>query len=298
MSAIETKDRDTALWETANRQFGLLRLGDLRSAGFGRNDVAHRVATRRLTRLHHRVFALGHTALRDEGYWLAALWACPGSALSLWSAAGYHRWSVKPPDGAVHVSTTAGARSRPSLTVHRVRHLGPLDVFTTGLFTVTTVPRTLIDLADHLDWPGFRELADRQRYLDLGLLRRAQQRTPKRPGAPLVTRLLEADDAHTKSEFERRFLRFVDAHELPRPDALNARVAGHRADCVYRTPRVVVELDGRAYHERRDQMRADRQRDFDYQVAGHRILRLLWDELHADEADATTRKIRRMLALS
>lgn len=297
MPVLDAKHRDAWLWETANAQFGLLRLDQLRAAGFDRNDIATRVAARRLTRVHHRVYALGHTALRDEGWRLAAQWAAGhGATLSHWSAAAHHRWPVTSPDGTVHLSTTSSARSRAGITVHRTRHLGPLDASSQGPFTVTTVPRTLVDLADLMDWEQFRALADAQRFLDLTRLRKAQLRAPKRHGAPLVTRLLEADDAHTKSEFERRFLAFLTAHELPRPDALNERVAGHRADCVYKSQRVVVELDGRAYHQRRDQMRADRQRDFDYQVAGYRILRLVWDELHPDEAAATATKVRRMLA--
>jgi very-short-patch-repair endonuclease len=113
----------------------------------------------------------------------------------------------------------------------------------------------------------------------------------------LVTRLIEADDAHTKSEFERRFLRFLKAQQLPPPDALNEDVAGHKADCVYRTRHLVVELDGRAYHRRRAQMRADRHRDVDYQLDGYLILRLVWDDLHDDEAAATARRVRRMLRL-
>jgi very-short-patch-repair endonuclease len=76
------------------------------------------------------------------------------------------------------------------------------------------------------------------------------------------------------------------------------RVAGHLADCVHRSARLVVELDGRAFHERRAQMRADRHRDTDYQLDGHRILRLVWDDLHPDEATRTAGRVRRMLALS
>jgi hypothetical protein len=150
-------------------------------------------------------------------------------------------------------------------------------------------------------WDAFRALADGLPRLEVRAIARAQARCPKRAGAPLVSRLIEADDAHTKSEFERRFLRFTKAHGLPRPDLLNRWVAGHKADCVYRFPAgrsprgLVVELDGRAYHQRRAQMRADRHRDTDYQLAGHLILRLVWDDLHPSEASRTSRRLRRLL---
>lgn len=297
MSALEAQAREFLLLATANRQFGLLRHAHLRAAGLAQHQIEHRLATARLNRVQHRVYALGHTTLRDEGVWLAALWACGQHAvLSHTTAAAFHRMLEWDLTGDVHVSSPARVKSRPGIVAHRTRHLDRADLFHSGPFTVTTIPRTLVDVADILDWPEYRELADRQPRLHLHRIAEAQARTPFRPGAPRVRRLIEADDAHTKSEFERRFLRFLAAHRLPRPDGLNVRVAGHRADCVYRAQRLVIELDGRAFHRRRSQMRADRQRDGDYQLAGYRILRLVWDDLHPSEAAATADRICRLLA--
>jgi len=299
MTALDTKaHREIALRDLATDQFGVLRYDDLTGAGLERHHIAHRLEHGRLTRLHHRVYAFGHTALRAEGRWLAAQWACgDGAVLSHATAAAFHEMAAESPGAGVHITATRQLARRAGITPHETRHLDRVDVFHAGHFAVTTIPRTLVDLADILDWSDYRAIADRQRALRLDRILEAQQRTPFRPGAPLVKRLLEADDAHTKSEFERRFLRFLKAHGLPRPDGLNLRVAGNRADCVYRTAtRLVVELDGRAYHERRAQMRADRRRDTDYQLAGYRILRLVWDDLHPDEAPATAARIRALLA--
>ena len=69
------------------------------------------------------------------------------------------------------------------------------------------------------------------------------------------------------AEKASRFVRLCDAAQLPRPPELNASVAGHEADCVYRAARLIVELDGRAYHERRAQQQADLHRDADSQLA-------------------------------
>lgn len=309
MDGPRRKDRETLLLERANEQFGLLRYPDLREYGLTPDAINGRIARRRLNRVQHQVYAFGHTALRDEGAWLAALWACTSTdpdrdttkdpALSHLTVARFHRWPLRPDnDEPVHLSTTGTIRSRDGITVHRTRHLDPVDVHQVGHFRITAIPRTFVDLADVLPWPTYRALADAQRQLHLDKIRQAQQRTPKRPGAPLVTRLIEADDAHTKSVFERRFLRFLDTHQLPRPDGLNVRVAGHTADCHYARPRLVIELDGRAFHARRDQMRADRHRDADYQLSGHRILRLVWDDLHPNEAPRTATTLRRMLATS
>jgi hypothetical protein len=298
MRTPDLKDREQWLFARANEHLGLLRYDDLRAAGLKPTAIARRLAARRLTRVHDRVYAFGHTALRDEGRWLAALWTVGEDAvLSHFTAAAFHGWGVRDPDGLTHVSTLGAAQSRDDITVHRTRHLDRIDVMAAHPLRVTHIPRTLVDLADVMDWPEYRALADGLPYLAVDRIRAAQRRAPKRPGAPLVTRLIAADDAHTKSEFERRFLRFATARGIPRPDHLNHEVAGHKADCVYEAQQVVIELDGRGYHARRAQMRADRARDTDYQLVGYRIMRLVWDDLHADAAATTARRVRAMLRL-
>jgi hypothetical protein len=299
MPAKHLKLREQQLFDQANRRWGLLRTQDLARAGVDRNGIAHRVALHRLTRIHQGVYAFGHTVLPPEAYWLAALWTLGRDvALSHLTAAAFHGWLTQPPGDDVHVSTTRALDDRDGIVVHRTRHLDRVDVFRPHPLLVTHPPRTLVDLADVMDWGDYRALADRVPKLEIPAIRAAQARVPGRDGARLVTRLIEADDTHTKSEFERRFLRFSTRHGLPRPDGLNERVAEHQADCVYRTaPPLVIELDGRAYHQRRAEMRADRQRDSDYQLAGFRILRLVWDDLHDAEAPATVRRIRGMLGL-
>ncbi len=294
------KDREARLFALANQQYGLLFAEDLAAAGVDRDMVKRRVAAHRLTRLHRGVYAFGHTVLQEEGRWLAALRACgDDSALSHVTAGRFHGWPLDAGD-ALHLSTTRALSCRDDLVVHRTRHLDRVDLFDAHPFRVTTIPRTLVDLADHLGWDAYRALADGLRRVDLGAIGEAHARCPNRPGAPLVTRLIQADDAHTRSAFERRFLRFLIAQRLPRPEALNEDVAGHQADCVYRFSGralhgLVVELDGRAYHDRRSQMRADRHRDTDYQLAGYLILRLVWDDLHPAEAPRTIDRLRRLL---
>ncbi len=297
MGALRRKEIEERLLERANAQFGLLRHADLLALGFTRNEIRTRRTACRLNRVHAGVYAFGHTVLRDEGRWLAALWACgPHVVLSHSSAAAFHGWGLPDAAPTVHLSTLRTVRSRDDLVVHRVARLDRIDFHDDGRFPVTTVPRTLVDLADVLPWPAYRALADGLPKLHIDAIRAAQQRAPKRVGRGSVLRLIEADDAHTKSEFERRFLRFVRAHGVRDPDHLNHDVAGCTADAVYAGARLVVELDGRAYHERRAQMRADRRRDTEYQLAGYRILRLVWDDLHPGEAAATATRLRRFVA--
>ncbi len=157
------------------------------------------------------------------------------------------------------------------------------------------LPRTIIDVADVAPWDDVRGAVDALRWFSPSQLRAAQRRTPGRRGRGTIQRLLDADEAHTKSELERRFLIFLRRHGLPRPDGLNVWVAGLKADCLYAEARLVVELDGRSYHRRRGQMAADRLRDERYQLAGNRIQRFLWDDFHPAAEDVTAQRLTAML---
>lgn len=297
VSGMRSLDDTPPLLRLANRQFGVLTEGDLRDHGVSRFVVSRWLKSGRLTRLHRGVYVLGHKALRPEGRWLAAWWACgEDTALSHTSALACLGHGTEDELAPVHISTTREGTTRAGIVVHRVKTLHPLDVCEVGGFRVTTIPRTVVDLADVSCWQDFRDVADRIPKLHLAEVVRAQERAPGRRGSGLVNRLLDADQAHTKSEFERRYLRFCSAFALARPDDKNSWVASHKADCIYYGAKLVVELDGRAYHERRAQMRADRRRDADYQLGGYAILRLVWDDLHPDEAATTAERVRRFLA--
>ena len=269
----------------------------LLALGVSEGRVESWVRRGRLFRRHKGVYAVGRPALDRHGEWLAAVWACgAGAVLSHITAAELHGMAVETA-GVVHVSTTRDIASRPGLVVHRTRHLDPEDVVTLGLLPVTRQPRTLVDLADVLPYTELRGIADGLRRLDLAALRAAQDRAPNRRGAARVARLLDSERRRTRSELERRYLRFCSAHGLPRPEATNVRVAGHEVDALHAGARLAVELDGRAHHERRAQMRADRRRDAELRLAGLRVVRLVWEQLDASDAAATRRLLAALLAV-
>jgi hypothetical protein len=66
---------DQRVAELAGRQWGVVSLAQLRAAGLSYDAVRSRVRAGRLHRLHHGVYAVGHTVLRREGRWLAAVLA-------------------------------------------------------------------------------------------------------------------------------------------------------------------------------------------------------------------------------
>lgn len=281
----------------AERQEGLLRRADLLRLGLGTKAIDYRVRASRLFVRLPRVYSLGPGPFPRRTDWLAAVWWCGGdTTLSHLSAGAFLGHGDELDPSVVHVTTTGTAESRDGVTVHRTRHLHRLDWSRHDRLPVTNRSRTLIDEASLLPFETFRARAERLKQLPLEELWSALERAPGRQGSSAARRLLAGEASHTKSELERRYLRFCRRYRVPLPPELNAWVAGHKGDCVHRRERLVIELDGRAYHERRAQMTTDRRRDADYQLAHFRILRLTWWDLQPELAEQTAATVKAFLA--
>lgn len=299
--------REAAIAQLARRQQGLLRRSDLLELDLGEQAISYRSGTsRRLFELLPGIYAMSSGPFPRPTLWLAALWWCEAgsergggrsseSVLSHLSAGACLGHGPEPDRGKIYLTTTGSVRSRRGVTVHRVETLDPRDVRRRGLLRVTSPARILVDEAGMLTFPALRTRADRIKELPLRELTNVLERDPGRRGAVAARRLLAAEQRHTKSEFERRFLAFCRAHLIPLPPEQNQWVAGHKADCIYRRAWLVIELDGRAHHERRAQFTADRQRDTDYQLAHFRIVRLTWWDLEPEWAERTAEILRAFL---
>lgn len=182
MHGTDSKVGDWALVELAEAQEGLLRHGQLHALGLTDDAIDWRLRTGRLHRRHRGVYPLGHRLLGPRGAWLAAAWSVEGSVLSHRSAAAFYGW-ISEELREQHVTTTGKATSRPGLVVHRVEALDERDVQRFPLLAVTRRGRTLLDLAAILSYPELRAIVDRVRTLDLGAVRRAQLRAPRKRGS-------------------------------------------------------------------------------------------------------------------
>lgn len=290
MRELDSTQREWVIVELAEQQEGLLRHDQLVALGLDKSAIRRRLVAGRLHRRHRGVYTLGHRLLRPRGQWLAAAWAVEGGVLSHLSAAAFHGW-ITDELREQHVTTAQKATSRPGLRVHRVRELDERDVHRHPLVAVTRQARTILDLAAILPYQELRRIVDRIRALDVDAVRAAQARAPKKRGSQSVRRICGRMEAHTRSEFERRYLRFCRRHGLPLPDAVNVEVRGFLVDCRYEAAHIVVELDGRAFHARQDQMRADRRRDRKLARGRYGTVRLVWEDLDEDETAADLREI-------
>ena len=236
-----------------------------------------------------------------QGRWLAAVLACGSDALlSHRSAAAL--WDL------------GGAGTRPEVTTARKAGVGPAGVIRHGSTTlqlneatnslgipVTTVSRTLIDLADVVPRPRVErafEQAERIGILDVADLRRTCQRNPGRRGLKTLLPLLAIQRyaPDTRSELERRFVDLCRDRGLPLP-ACNATVAGLVVDAFWPSRRAIVELDGFHWHRTQSAFEEDRRRDATLMRAGYRVLRLTARRLDREPA-AVAADVRAHLAVA
>jgi very-short-patch-repair endonuclease len=98
----------------------------------------------------------------------------------------------------------------------------------------------------------------------------------------------------TRSEAERRLLELSRDARLPEPET-NATVLGYEVDFLWREQRLIVEVDGFAFHSTRAAFERDRRRDALLQDAGFRVLRVTWGQI-ADEPVALAVMLARATA--
>jgi hypothetical protein len=272
---------DLALFRIASRQHGSVTIAQLMAVGLTYSAVSQRIAAGRLQRIHRGVYAIGHNALSQHGRWMAAVLACgPNSALSHLPAATLWQIWRRRVSGS-DVSVPGRRRSRPGVRVHYCRRLDPRDVTVRESIPVTTVARTLVDLADVLTPEQLanviHEAAFRDRF-DPAATRAAMARAHGRHNLAVLDRALAlnaAGSAGTKSALEDQFLALTRAAGIPDP-LPNAAVqaAGRQIEVDFLWPdlRLCVEIDGPG-HNRTRTRNEDRERDEALQAAGHEVVR-------------------------
>jgi very-short-patch-repair endonuclease len=274
---------DTVIARLAARQHGVVSRAQLLVAGVTKSAIEARLRGGRLHPLHRGVYAAGHKAIGAKGRAMAAVLACgKGAALSHQSAGAL--WEIRPPwRGPVHVTAKQSGKRR-GIVVHRAGSLDGCEITRHHGIPVTSPARTLVDLADVLPPRALeRALAEAQIR---NLIPRGE--IPSAPGRRIVARRT----APTRSDLEIRFLALLDAHGLPGP-LVNERVLGYEVDMHWPEARLVVELDGYAFHGTRKAFEEDRARDAELQAAGWRVIRVT--DRGLDRPGSVAAQMRRLL---
>jgi very-short-patch-repair endonuclease len=162
---------------------------------------------------------------------------------------------------------------------------------------VTNVARTILDLAVTRPAVDVEELLAEvfaRKLTSRADLDRLLDRHRGRPGVPVLREILApGPPGRIRSEAERRLLALVRAAGLPRP-RVNARIDGYEVDFLWPDHRLVVEVDGHAFHSNRPQRERDSRRDQDLAVHGYLVLRVTWRQIDR-EPEALVARIAALL---
>jgi len=214
--------------EAAAGRWGVVSRAQLRAGGVALATVDYWVRAGRLRVVHRGVYAVGGAVLPREGRWLAAVLACgEGAVLSHLSAAVH--WNLLNYDARQpEVTAPASRQGVPGIRLHRSRSLDAQDTTGHQGIRITTVHRTLLDIAaDAPDHHLERALAQAERLqlYDHRAVEDVIARANGHRGTARLAHAIRSDPQFTRSELEARMRKLVRKHALPQPrfnDTLDA----------------------------------------------------------------------------
>jgi hypothetical protein len=275
--ATQLSTVEAVVAEMAARSHGVVTRAQLLAAAITRDEIAHRVRIGALLREHRGVYRVGHRAPSVEARYLAAVWACGdgavlsgGAAAHLW---GLLRGAAPPPEvtapGEHRIEGVITHRAR---SIERTAHRG---------IPVTTVPRTLVDLASDLSLDALARACHEAGVLHHTTPRQVDEILAKHPtikGAATLREILRGNVQVTLSALERAFQRRLRAADLPLPKT-NRPAHGRRVDCRWPEHRLTVELDSYRYHHSRHAWEQDRRREREARARGDEFRRYTYGDV-------------------
>lgn len=273
------------------RHDGVITLAQARHAGLSRQSVHQRVRAGTWRQCFRGVYFVDDRPFTDEARIRASVWAFGEYAVASGLAAA--RWHgltrFAPEDVEVTMPRNGSGRKREGTRLRR-RDLAPADIVECRGLRVTALPLTAIEAAVR----GYRNrgIMDRTLQGDTSLrdLWIAQLRNKGRHGSPAARILLQAADDGEHSEAERLLTKLLRAAGVTGWRS-NVRVGAYVADVVFRKAKVVIEVDGWAFHSDPESFQNDRRRQNDLALQGWQILRFTWLDLveYPDRVIATIR---------
>jgi hypothetical protein len=146
---------------------------------------------------------------------------------------------------------------------------------------VTTIPRTLVDLASVLTADDLaracHEAGVRHRTTP-AMVEAVLARRPRAPGATKLRAILRGDVHVVLSRLEKRFLERMREIRRPLPET-NRPGGGRRVDCRWPEHRLTVELDSYRFHSSRHAWQQDRRREREAYARGDEFRRYTWGDV-------------------
>jgi hypothetical protein len=226
------------------------------------------------------VYSVGHRAPSYDARYLAAVLAC-GEGAALGGRAAAHVLRLvkgRPPRPEVLTQTL---RRIDGIRTRRAPGLQPWEVTHVRGIPVTTVPRTLVDIAGELSTHDLARACHEAGVLHgttPGQVELVLTRRPNSRGAAKLRSILRGEKHVTLSKLERRFLQLLRKHGLPLPQT-NRSAGGRRVDCHWPVHHLIIELDSYRYHSSRHAWELDRRREREARAGGNEFRRYTYGDV-------------------
>ena len=240
---------------------------------------------------------MGHRAPSVESSYLAAVRACGERALLSGRAAAYLWGLIKgsPPPPEVTAPTQ---RRVPGVRTRRAKSgIDRRDATTCRGIPITTVPRTIVDLAATLPPPDLARAVHEavvRHKIKPHHVEAVLGRSPNAPGATTLRRVLRGDERVLLSQLEHAFIELLRANNLPLPQT-NRHKGAHWVDCRWPERKLTIELDSYAFHHTRHAWEQDRRREREAYARGDQFRRYTWGDVF-ERPEATAAELRQLLS--
>ena len=253
------------------------------AVGVSKEEIRHRLHVGSLIREYKGVYRVGHRAPSVEARYLAAVLACGEGALLCGLAAGHLLRLVKGKPPPPEVMTLTERRIE-GIETRRCRRMDPRDRTVYRGIPVTTVPRTVVDLAAVLVPDGLARACHEAGVLYRTTPRQVEAllaRLPNAPGRANLREVLRGGVHVTLSKLERVFLSLLRGARLPLPKT-NRPAGTKRVDCRWPEHRLTVELDSYRFHNSRYAWEQDRRREREARIRGDEFRRFTYGDITED----------------
>jgi predicted transcriptional regulator of viral defense system len=271
---VRTATPEQVIRRLASRAHGVVTRAELLGAGLTPEVIRQRMDRGLLAPIHRGVYRVGHTAPSLEARYMAAVKACGDDALLAGRAAA-HLWGLikgSPPEPEV---LAPDDRRVKGVRVRRARRSElPPAVSRRGI-PVTTVPRTLVDLASSLPEEALARACHEAGVLHKTTPKQVDEvlmRFPNARGRRKLERVLHGDVSVSLSRLESRFLELLKEDGLLLP-VTNKIAGGRRVDCRWPDHKLTVELDSYRFHNSRYAWERDRLREREARSRGDEFRR-------------------------
>ena len=260
-------------------QDGVITLAQARSVGMSHEAVRRRLRSGYWVRCSQGVYFVNDRPFTDAARIRAALWGHgEHAAASGLAAAWWHELTKYAPDIVeVTVPRNSHGRSRDGSRVRR-RDLNPSEIVVHRRIRVTALPLTVLEAA--VQRGGGAKLMDSalQRHTTLTELWRSHLRNKGRYGSPRARMFLQAASDGAHSEAERILVKLLRRAGITGWHT-NYPIGPYKVDVGFPRPKIVIEVDGWAFHSDQESFQIDRRRQNYLILMGWQVLRFTWLDL-------------------